>query len=73
MTAMLAQYIDSIIMLGVGAYACAVGFGAMPAPSKDPIAAEQWRARYGKLLRIIGPLLVVIALILAGARYSGHG
>lgn len=68
---MLAHYIDSIIMLLVGAYACAVGFGAMPAPSKDPIAAQQWLARYSKLFRIIGPLLVVIALILAaGKRFS---
>jgi hypothetical protein len=69
---MLAQYIDSIIMLFVGAYACAVGFGKLPAPpSKDPVAAQQWLARYGKLFRIIGPLLIVIALILAvGRRFS---
>ncbi len=65
---MLADYIDSIIMLFVGAYACAVGFGAMPAPSKDPIAGQQWFARYGKLLRIIGPLLIVIALVLVAAQ-----
>lgn len=65
---MLADYIDSIIMLFVGAYACAVGFGAVPAPSKDPIAGQQWFARYGKLLRIIGPLLIVIALILVAAQ-----
>lgn len=69
---MLADYIDSIIMLFVGVYACAVGFGAMPAPSKDPIAGQQWLARYGKLFRIIGPLLIVIALILAAAKYFGH-
>jgi hypothetical protein len=65
---MLADYIDSIIMLFVGAYACAVGFGAVPAPSKDPIAGQQWFARYGKLLRIIGPLLIVIALVLVAAQ-----
>jgi len=70
---MLADYIDSIFMLLVGAYACAVGFGALPAPSKDPAAGPQWFARYGKMFRIIGPLLIVIALILAGAKYSGHG
>lgn len=66
---MLADYIDSIIMLLVGAYACAVGFGAMPAPSKDPIAAQQWLGRYGKLFKIIGPLLIVIALLLAAGKY----
>lgn len=68
---MLAQYIDSIIMLCVGAYACAVGFGAMPAPSKDPVAGQQWLTRYGKLFKVIGPLLIVIALILAAGRYFG--
>lgn len=70
---MLAQYIDSIIMLFVGAYACAVGFGAMPAPSKDPAAGQQWLERYGKLFRIIGPLLVVISLVLAAGKYFRIG
>lgn len=68
---MLAQYIDSIIMLLVGGYACAVGFGAMPAPSKDPLAGQQWLARYGKVFKVIGPLLVVIALLLAAGKYFG--
>jgi hypothetical protein len=71
---MLAQYIDSIIMLFVGAYACAVGFGAMPPPpSRDPVAGQHWLARYGKLFRIIGPLLVVLALVLAAGKYFRVG
>lgn len=71
---MLAQYIDSIITLLVGAYACAVGYGAMaPPPARDPAAGQQWLARYGKLFRIIGPLLIVIALILAAAKFFGVG
>ncbi len=70
---MLAQYIDSIIMLLVGAYASAVGFGAIAAPSRDPIAAQQWLGRYGKLFRVIGPLLIVIALLLAAGKYFGLG
>jgi hypothetical protein len=70
---MLAQYIDSIFMFAVGAYACAVGFGAMPAPSKDPVAGQQWMARYGRLFKIIGPLLIVIAVILAAGKYLGAG
>jgi hypothetical protein len=71
---MLAQYIDSIIMLFVGAYACAVGFGAMaPPPARDPVAGQRWLARYGKLFRIIGPLLVVLALVLAAGKYFQVG
>jgi hypothetical protein len=68
--AMLAEYIDSIFMLLVGIYASAVGFGAIPPPpSRDPAAGQQWLARYGKLFRIIGPLLVVIALVLAAGKF----
>ena len=70
---MLAEYIDSIFMLLVGIYASAVGFGAIAPPSKDPVAGQQWLARYGKLFRIIGPLLVVIALVLAAGRYLRVG
>jgi hypothetical protein len=70
---MLADYIDSIIMLFVGIYACAVGFGAVPAPSREPAAGQQWLARYGKLFRIVGPLLIVISLILGAAKYFGMG
>ncbi|HEX4973201.1 MAG TPA: hypothetical protein VFV69_19310 [Steroidobacteraceae bacterium] len=67
---MLAEHIDSIFMLLVGIYASAVGFGAIAPPSSsDPVAGQQWLARYGKLFRIIGPLLVVIALVLAAGQY----
>jgi hypothetical protein len=69
---MLAEYIDSIFMLFVGVYACAVGFGAIAPPAAgDPVAGQQWFARYGKLFRIIGPLLVLIALVLAVGKYFG--
>ena len=67
---MLAEYIDSIFTLLVGIYASAVGFGAIAPPSSgDPVAGQQWFARYGKLFRIIGPTLVVIALVLAAGKY----
>jgi len=70
---MLADYIDSIFMLLVGVYACAVGFGALPAPSKDPVAGQQWILRYGKMFRIIGPLLIVIALVIAAGKFFRLG
>jgi len=67
---MLAEYIDSIFMLLVGIYAGAVGFGAIAPPSlSDPVAGQQWLARYGKLFRIIGPLLIVVALVLTAGKY----
>ena len=65
---MLAGYIDQIIMFLVGAWATGVGYGALPALGKDPAAKEQWKARFGKLFKIIGPLLMVIAVALAGLK-----
>lgn len=67
---MLAAYIDEIIMFFAGAWATAVGFGYLSA-SKDPIAEGQWRARFGKHLKWIGPLLLGIATVLAVAQFTG--
>lgn len=63
---MLAAYIDWIIMGLFGAWVTGVGYGFFPVPGKDPAAKEQWFARFGKLFKIIGPLLMVIAIALAG-------
>ena len=70
---MIADYIDSIIMFCVGLYVSAVGFGRLPAPTKDPIAGKQWLTQYGKFFKIGGPLLVVISLILAAAKFFSRG
>ena len=68
---MIAAYIDQIIMFFAGIWACGIGYGYLPPLGKDPSAQQQWFARFGKMFRIIGPTLVVIALVLAGARYFG--
>jgi hypothetical protein len=68
---MLAAYIDQIIMFMVGAWATGVGYGFLPALGKDEGAKEQWKAKFGKLFKIIGPLLMVIALALAVAEFVG--
>ena len=67
---MLAAYIDEIIMFCAGAWATATGFGYLRA-SKDPVAEEKWRARFGKHLKWIGPLLLVISVVLSVATYTG--
>lgn len=66
-----AEYIDSIIMFFFGAYLTAVAFGRLPPPSKDPVAGLQWVARFGKLLKVIGPLLLLISIALAAAKALG--
>jgi hypothetical protein len=68
---MLAAYFDSIMMFAVGAYATAVAFGRLPPPVKDVAAGQQWLARYESWFRIIGPMLMLIALILAYTHAAG--
>jgi hypothetical protein len=68
---MIAAYIDQIIMFCAGAWITAVGFGYLPAPAKDPFAQQQWMARFGKLFKICGPLLLVAAMVLAVGKYLG--
>jgi hypothetical protein len=70
---MIAEYIDSILMFAVGAYATAVAFGRLSPPTKDIGAAQQWVARYGTWFKIIGPLLILIALILAYSQAARLG
>jgi hypothetical protein len=70
---MLAAYIDSIMMLAVGAYATAVAFGRLPPPTKDVATGQRWLASYGTWFKIIGPMLILIALILAYSQAAGLG
>jgi hypothetical protein len=52
-----------ILMSCVGVYATALGFGYLPPPAiKDE---REWRTRYQPWLRILGPIITVLALILA--------
>lgn len=70
---MLANYIDEIIMFCVGAWATATGFGYLQIPVKDPFARQQWQARFGRMLKWIGPLLLVISVGLAAMKSAGAG
>lgn len=70
---MLAEYFDSIMMFAVGAYATAVAFGQLPPPMSDVAAGRQWLARYGNWFKIIGPMLIVIAVILTYSHAAGLG
>lgn len=64
----MARYIDQIIMLIVGIYTTGVGFGWFPSPAKGPKAAA-WQHRYGRLFKLLGPALILIAVGLAVAQY----
>jgi hypothetical protein len=58
----LAQTIGSWIMLAGGLVACWYAFRPIPeGPRQDEW--EAWHARWGRLLRIIGPLLSIYAIV----------
>ena len=63
----MAEYIDALIMFCAGAWAT-VGFRRVP-PGAGSAMANDWHGRFGPMLRIIGPLLMLIAGVLAGATY----
>jgi hypothetical protein len=70
---MLVAYFDSIMMFAVGAYATGVAFGQLRPPTQNVAAGQQWLARYGNWFRIIGPMLMLIAVILAYGQAAGLG
>lgn len=66
----MADYIDAVIMLLAGIWATTIGFNK-PLASGADAAGNDRRARVAPLLRLFGPLLMLIALVLAGAVYFG--
>lgn len=64
----LAAYIDHLIMFLAGVYATGVGYGWLASPARGLSAAE-WHRRFGRLFRVIGPMLLSISVLLAFATY----
>jgi hypothetical protein len=59
----MAAYIDQLIMFLAGAYATGVGFGWLASPARGPQAAD-WERRFTPVLRITGPIMIAIAILL---------
>jgi hypothetical protein len=53
-----------VFMLLVGAYTTMVGFRwiSPSKPTADPREVDEWYRRYGLLMRILGPILLIVAL-----------
>jgi hypothetical protein len=64
-TAMIAAYIDEFIMLCAGLWMTAVGFRYISFPIPGPGEKNAWLANIVNHFRWMGPLLVIIAVILA--------
>lgn len=61
---MIAAYIDEFIMFCAGLWMTAVGFGRLPLPG-NPASQPSWVPTVAGHFKWMGPLLLVIAIILA--------
>ncbi len=63
--------LDGLIMAVAGLLAALLGFRVLGAVPGESRAWDRWHDRFGKLLKTVGPLLVVIGLALAGWELYG--
>ena len=57
--------VEGLIPLGIGVYMTLVYFGVIPA-GLDAKKAAAWRTRWAPRLRLGGPLLILVGLVLIG-------
>jgi hypothetical protein len=67
---MIANYIDELIMISVGLWMTAVGFGFLQLPTQTQTGQQTWLENLAKHFKWMGPLLMVIAIVLAIASPS---
>ncbi len=68
---MIADYIDEVIMICAGLWMTGVGFGFLADPFQTrPGQQQAWWANFGTHFKWMGPLLMVIAVVLAFAAPS---
>ena len=65
---MIADYIDQFIMFCAGLWMSAVGFGLLAFPIQANPGQPTWLEHLVKHFKWMGPLLVVIAIVLAVAK-----
>lgn len=56
--------VQGLIPLMGGLYGWLLATGKVPAKPKDPEKMAQWRQRFGPVLKVISPLVIVYGLLL---------
>ena len=67
---MIANYIDEFIMFCVGLWMTGVGFGLLQSPFQAQPGQQPWWLQVAKHFKWMGPLLILIAIVLAFAAPS---
>lgn len=52
-----------LITLLLGVYASLVAYGYLPRNPKDPAKVQEWRKKFGGLMQVLGPLVVLFGLV----------
>lgn len=65
---MVADYIDQFIMLCAGIWMSGIGFGLLASPFQASPGQSGWWEHLIRHFKWMGPLLVVIAVVLAVAK-----
>ncbi len=68
-----AEYCENILfvvmMLGVGGWSTAVGYGYWLPPIRNLGEADGWMSKHGRKLRILGPFMLLIAVVYAVLKF----
>lgn len=72
----MAEYYENvlfvILVLALGGWSTAVGYGYWLPPVKDMAEADAWKARHGRKLKVIGPLMILIACLYTALQFFVH-
>jgi len=57
--------IDGVIMACIGLFVALIGYRKIQIPASPQFDSARWFARYGRMFRITGPLLVLCGVAIA--------
>ena len=55
--------LEGLIPIIAGTLIFLVGTGAISLNAKDPAKMEAWRSKYGKIIKILGPLVILFGFL----------
>ena len=55
--------LEGLIPIFGGIYGFLLANGTLPKNPRDPLKMEQWRKKFGKMMRIVCPFLVVFGML----------
>jgi hypothetical protein len=57
------KYVGDIIIMLIGLYCALIGFRVVSASKRQGAEYEEWYKKWGSKLKIIGPVLMLIAIV----------